>query len=99
MDKAQEDKAKEQFQIAGYAQQVISNPAYKNAMMVMRASLFDRFTKLKASDTDGLKSLKLQLDAVERFQVIFEKTMETGRLAEHQLTRTEKFKNLIKGKT
>lgn len=98
MDKNQEEKAKEQLKIAGYTQQVLSNPAYKQAMMIMRAGLFDKFTKLKDSDIEGLKNLKLQLDSVERFQVIFEQTMQTGRLVELQLTKWEKVKKLAQGK-
>lgn len=93
MDQSQEDKAKQQLQMSGYTQQVLSNPAYKQAMMLMRASLFDLFTRLASSDVEGLKSLKIKLDEVERFQSMLEKTMETGRLAEHQLTKWDKVKS------
>lgn len=97
MDKNQEDKVKEQLQMSGYAHQVMSNPAYKNAMIVLRASIFDNFIRLKSNDTEGLKLLKLQLDSVEKFQVIFEKIMETGKLAERQLTLWEKAIKFKKG--
>lgn len=95
-NKKQLEKAKEEFTLSGYAQQVTSNPAYTQAMMVLRADLLDKFTNTSFKDVNDLLELKRQMDTVEKFQLIFERTMQTGRLAEDKISKLTKFMNNIR---
>lgn len=96
--KHQEDleKAKEQLQMAGYAQQVVDNPAYKNAMMVIRADLLDQFARIPHKDIEGLQEIKRRMDTIEQLQGLFERTMSSGRLAEANIGKLEQFINKIR---
>ena len=90
------EQAKEDLQLAGYAQQVVSNPAYKQAMMVIRADLLQKFTSVSFKDTDELLEIKRRMDTIEQLQGLFERTMQTGKLAEHKIGKLTKILNKIR---
>ena len=97
MDSKQElEQAKEDLQLASYAQQVISNPAYKQAMMVIRADLLQKFTQVSFKDTDELMEIKRRMDTIEQLQGLFERTMQTGRVAEVQISNLTKILNKLR---
>ncbi len=97
MDRKKElEKAKEELQLASYAQQVINNPAYKQAMMVIRADLLQKFTSISFKDTADLLEIKRRMDTIEQLQGLFERTMQTGRLAEDKISKITKFLNEIR---
>lgn len=97
MDQKQElEQAKEDLQLASYAQQVVSNPAYKQAMMVIRADLLQKFTSVSFKDTDELLEIKRRMDTIERLQGLFERTMQTGRLAEVKVGKLTKILNKLR---
>jgi hypothetical protein len=95
-EKQQLEQAKEDYQAAGYAQQVVNNPAYKQAMMVIRADLLQKFTSVSFKDTDELLEIKRRMDTIEQIQSLFERTMETGRVAEHKIGKLTKFLNKLR---
>ena len=84
------EQAKEDLVLAGYAQQVVNNPAYKQAMMIIRAEHIARFTKASHDDVDELKEIKRSMSNVEKFQGELEKIMQSGRIAEHQINKLDK---------
>ena len=90
------EKANEELQTASYAHQVTSNPAYKQAMMVIRADLIKKFTRISFKDTEELLEVKRRMDTIEQIQSLFERTMETGRLAETKISRLEQLINKIR---
>lgn len=90
------EKATEELQTASYAQQVTSNPAYKQAMMMIRADLLKKFTNVSHKDVDELLEIKRRMDTIEKLQNIFERTMENGRLAETKIGRLEQLINKIR---
>jgi len=97
MDHKQElEKANEEVQASSYAYQVTSNPAYKQAMMMIRADLIKKFTSISFKDTDELLEVKRRLDTIEQIQSLFERTMENGKLAETKISRLEKLINKIR---
>jgi hypothetical protein len=97
MDQKQElEQAKEDLQLASYAQQVVNNPAYKQAMMVIRADLLQKFTSVSFKDTDELLEIKRRMDTIEQLQGLFERTMKTGKIAEHKIGKLTAILNKIR---
>lgn len=90
------EKADEELQTASYAFQVTSNPAYKQAMLLMRADLLQKFTNVSYKDVDELLEIKRRMDTIEKFQDIFERTMENGKLAETKISRLKQLINKIR---
>jgi hypothetical protein len=79
-------------QNGAYARQVLDNPAYKQAMIVIRADLMTKFNKISYKETDDLMELKRRMDTAEQFQTLLERTMQEGKLAQ---TRLEKLKSKL----
>jgi hypothetical protein len=97
MDHKQElEKASEELQTASYAHQVTTNPAYKQAMMLIRADLLQKFTNASHKDVDELLEIKRRMDTIEKLQDIFERTMQNGKLAETKISRLEQLINKIR---
>lgn len=90
------EKANEELQTASYAYQVTSNPAYKQAMMLIRADLLKKFTNVSHKDVDELLEIKRRMDTIEKLQDIFERTMQNGKLAETKIGRLKQLINKIR---
>ncbi len=90
------EKATEELQTASYAFQVTSNPAYKQAMLLIRADLLQKFTNVSHKDVDELLEIKRRMDTIERLQDIFERTMQSGRLAEKKISKLKQLINKIR---
>lgn len=84
------EQAKEDLQLASYAQQVVNNPAYRQAMMILRAEHIDQFTKASHDDIDLLTEIKRSMNNVEKLQRVFEKLMQDGRIAEHKINKLDR---------
>jgi len=81
------EQANEDLQMGAYAQQVINNPAYKNAMLAIRHEHLKRFERASYQDIEELKEIKRGMESVEDFQNELETLMQGGRIAEHKLNR------------
>jgi hypothetical protein len=81
------NREQDKLQMASYAQQVVNNPAYKNAMLLIRGALIDEFNSTSYKDVGDLQECKRRLDTVENFQKILESTMRSGVIAQERISK------------
>lgn len=98
MDKEQQEKANNEIQMSGYTQQILSNPAYKQAMMILRADIIDKFGKVSSKNVEDLQELNRRMHAIDDFQNLLERTMQNGRIAEKKMNAFTKALNKIRNK-
>jgi len=89
------DKARAEIARGNEAEQIISNPIYKEAMIAIRADLFDKFGRTKTKDVDDREAIYTQLQSFERFQTYLESVMKTGKIGTQTLSLLERSKKVI----
>ena len=62
------------------ASQVLSNPVYTEAMLVMRAELVDKFQKTRFKERDERDELWRKLQTLEGIESYINRVMTTGKL-------------------
>ena len=96
----QEQLAKEQEKaaMAGYAKQVLNNPAYKQALIALRGDLIQKISKVPVKDVEDLQELRRMFGTLDRFEEIFERLITTGEIAERNISKLEKIIEKMRGK-
>lgn len=89
------DKAQLEIRRGNEADLIVSNPIYKEAMIAIRADLFDKFSKTKQKDKEDREEIYSQLQAFERFQTYLESVMKTGKIGTQTLSLLERSKKVI----
>ena len=81
----QEDQLKREVTFANMGKQVLSNEAYKQAVTIRKAQIFDVFCNTKQDQADvreeAWRTMK-NMDALEQY---FENLLTTGKMAETSL--------------
>lgn len=91
----QQDKARQEILRGNEAQLIIDNPIYREAMIAIRADLFDKFSKTKQKDKEDREDIYMQLQAFDRIQVYLESVMKTGKIGTGTLSLLEKSKKVV----
>lgn len=71
------------------AQQVIDNPAYAEAMRLLKESVAKEWRKSDVRDTEGQRLLLQFSKTVDRFEQILTGMVDSGRYAERQIVDDE----------
>jgi len=81
----QEDQLKREVALAAEGKQVLNNPAFKNALVIRRAQIFEVFCNTKKDQEDvreeAWRTIK-NMDALERY---FQEMLDTGKMAQTTL--------------
>jgi len=79
------DQLKREVALAAEGKQVLNNPAFKNALVIRRAQIFDVFCNTKKDQEDvreeAWRTMK-NMDALEQY---FNEMLSTGKMAESTL--------------
>lgn len=89
------DKAQAEIRRGNEANLIISNPIYLEAMIAIRADLFDKFSKTKQKDKEDREEIYSQLQSFERFQTYLESVMKTGKIGTQTLSLLQMSKKVI----
>jgi hypothetical protein len=85
---AQEDQ-KEQYErevaFANMGKQVLNNDAYKQALAVRKAQIFDIFCKTKKDQGDVREEAWMTMKNLDALESYFQQLLETGKMAEMSL--------------
>ncbi len=87
MDKV---KAKENIRRGDLAKQVLDNPIYQEAFMLLRAQLVEQFTNTKFRQKDEREEIWRRMQTIEWVQRHFEQVMQTGKLEKESVKLWEK---------
>jgi hypothetical protein len=72
------------------AKSIIENPLVIEAIELIRANVTSKWEASKSSDKEGREQAWMMLKAVNEFQRFFEHALQTGKVAEHELSLLEK---------
>ncbi len=89
------DKAQAEITRGNEAQLIVNNPIYREAMVAIRADLFEKFGKTKTKDVDDREAIYNQLQSFDRFQTYLESVMNTGKIGTQTLSLLERSKKVI----
>lgn len=89
-------KAKNDISRAVRADELLSNPLYKEAITAMEVSLFEAFKDSKLTDKDERHELWQRMQLLKQFQAKFEHIVREGEKARQTLTMLERAKQLIR---
>jgi hypothetical protein len=95
MDKEAIERNEDKVMMAGYAQQVLENPAHKRAIEHLKKDLELKFESVKATDIEGLQEIKRMFSALDRHIKSYEKMLEDGLVAKNRL---QKFLDRMRNK-
>ena len=95
MDKESIERNEDKVMLAGYAQQVLENPAHKRSMEHLRKDLDVKFKSVKATDIEALQEIRRMFSTLDRFEKSYEKMISDGLVAK---TRLQKFLNRMRNK-
>ena len=76
----QDIKDQEKLNRAELARQVLENPVYKDAFMMVRATYIDKMAKVDPKDIDELQTITRGLQNLDRIERVISRTMEAGRV-------------------
>jgi len=85
MDKETIERSEEAISMAGYAEQVLSNPAHKRAFAHLKKDLELKFMACSATDVESLQEIKRMFSALERLEKAYLKMLEDGKVAKNRL--------------
>lgn len=91
-------REQEKTAMAGYAQQVLSNPAYKQALIVLRGDLIQKISKVPVKDVEELQELRRMIGTLDRFEEVFERVMTIGSVAEKNISKLQQIINKVRNK-
>jgi hypothetical protein len=77
------------------ASELLSNPLYTEAIVAMKAAMFEQFNDTKLVDADQRHELWQRMQLMKQFQGRFESIVKQGTRAEQTLGLLEKAKGLI----
>ncbi len=77
------------------SQQVLDNPIYQEALVIMKGDLMLQFENTKFEDAEKRNEVWRQMQTLSRFEMSMEKIMKTGKIAKHNLSLKEKAKALV----
>lgn len=87
------DEQKEQDEqdvvLANAGKQVLNNIAYKNAMTLRKAQIFELFCKTKHEQTEERDELWRTMMNINALEDYFNTLLTTGKMAEHSLQSTK----------
>ena len=95
MNSNEASKAQEEIRRGNEADSVLNSPIYREAMLAIRADLFEKFSKTKTKDKETREEIFLQLQAFERSQTYLESVMKTGQIGRQTLSLLQKSKKVI----
>jgi hypothetical protein len=79
----------EELERGNSAEQVLTNPIFNEAWVMLEAELVKTLRDAPFDDIDGLKNVKITLRLLERLKSVFIETMQTGKMAALQLSDKE----------
>lgn len=82
-------------QRAREAKEVLENHLVQDAFKTIRETLLAKWEASKANDKDGREEAWKMLHAMNEFKRYFESIIQTGKVAEHELTRLEKMQQRV----
>lgn len=77
----------DEMEAAAQAKQIVNNPMYKQAIIMIRGDLYNKFKKCGWKDDDERREIWRKEQIVDWFEEIMNETLETGKLAEQSLTK------------
>ena len=89
-------REQEKAVMAGYAQQVLSNPAYKHALIALRGDLIQKISKVPVKDVEELQELRRMIGTLDRFEEVFERLMTAGELAQRNISKLQQILNKVR---
>jgi ABC-type protease/lipase transport system fused ATPase/permease subunit len=78
------------------AKGIIENPMVIEAIGLIRANVTAKWEASKSSDKEGREQAWMMLKAVNEFQRFFEHALQTGKVAEHELSLLEKAQEKVR---
>lgn len=85
MNEEQEEQLKQEAAFAVLGKQVLSNEAYKQAMMLRKAQLFEVFCVTKQDQSDVREEAWRTMQNIKALEGYFSTLLETGKMAEATL--------------
>lgn len=85
----------EEISRASQAQDVLDNPLVQEFLTKIRKNLHDKIEFSQAIDKEGREEAWRMLKIVGEFERHFISIIDTGKMAERQLSMTEKVRNLF----
>lgn len=95
MDEEAIERNEDKVMMAGYAKQVLDNPAHKRAFEHLKKDLELKFKSVKATDIESLQEIKRMFGTLERFESCYTKMIQDGLIAK---TKLEKFLDRMRNK-
>ncbi len=92
LTKEQIEQLESESKMGYHANQVMSNPAFKQAMLLRKSQIFDVFCKSKAEQCEVREEAwrtMVNLLALEKF---FQQTIDTAKMSDKQLAQNDKRK-------
>lgn len=77
------------------AKQVLDNPVYQEAMVIIRGDLMVKFENTKPEDSEKRDEIWRQMRTIAEMEKRIKKVMVDGNVCEAELSRLEKLKNCI----
>ena len=87
-DQEREQEAK--LQRAGMARQVLDNSAYREAMLMVRASLVDGIASVNTRDVEAMRDSVQQLKNLDRIEKTLNTFYEKGKVILHKRSKLAK---------
>ena len=72
-----------------HASQVLENPAYQQAMSLLRQQVIDAWKDCPVRDTEGQMLLLQLAKLTDKFEAILKGAVESGKLADHRIKMDE----------
>lgn len=93
----EEQAQREEYKIrrAEDARQVLENPAYKEAFMMVRAALVDKISATKTLKSDELVDAVQQLQNLDRLEKAIKGFYESGKVVISKRSKLGKLNNLL----
>jgi len=89
MNKDQKEILESEVSNAAHSQQVLNNPAYREAFIARKAKIFDNFCKSKPEEVGKRETAYLEMRNLLSLERYFEKSLQSGKMAEQTLDMNE----------
>lgn len=90
MTKDQEEQLKRESEFAKIGQQVINNEAFKQAMAIRKAQIFEIFCLTSQDQADVREEAWRTMRNMEALEEFFNRALTTGNMADQQLEQLKK---------
>lgn len=88
-------KLKQEASRGVLAQQVMENPIFQEALMLIRADLMLKFERTKFKDSDERDEIWREMNTLANIEQKLKKTLENGKLCQNELTVFQKTRRKI----